>query len=367
MRRREFVASSLGVAAGAAVERLAGGVRGARALALQTDRAAPLGKWIHLTPFPEALEEVGGAAANGKLYVFGGLIPIWKPAGVVYEYDPAANAWTKRTPMPHPLHHPAIAALGGKVYLFGGFVLPDSGPPGWVPINDAWEYDPAADRWRALAPLPTTRGAAAAADAGGKFYVIGGAAQLPPYGNLPIRPIQPHRSLDTVEEYDPSTNTWRPRAPMPTARNHMGAGTVSGKIYVIGGRLTGAFSIAMPGNTDVVQEFDPAGNAWATRAPMPTARSGGGAAVLDGRIYVGGGELQTYQFLAAFRAFEVYDPAADTWAQLPYMPSPRHSFAMAALGNRIHVVSGDVQSAIVPPPKGVSLQTDAHDAFEVAP
>ena len=132
MRRREFVASSLGLAAGGAVERLAGGVRGARALALQTDRAAPLGKWIHLSPFPEALEEVGGAAANGKLYVFGGLIPIWKSAGVVYEYDPAANAWTKRTPMPHPLHHPAIATLGGKVYLFGGFVLPDSGPPGWV-------------------------------------------------------------------------------------------------------------------------------------------------------------------------------------------------------------------------------------------
>src|SRR5207302_1720029 len=105
----------------------------------------PLGKWIHLAPFPEALEEVGGAAANGKLYVFGGLIPIWKPAGVVYEYDPSANAWTKRAPMPHPLHHPAIAELGGKVYLFGGFVLPDSGPPGWVPINDAWEYDPAAD------------------------------------------------------------------------------------------------------------------------------------------------------------------------------------------------------------------------------
>src|SRR5207302_1372396 len=144
------------------------------------------------TPLPEALEEVGGAAANGKLYVFGGLIPIWKPAGVVYEYDPSANAWTKRAPMPHPLHHPAIAELGGKVYLFGGFVLPDSGPPGWVPINDAWEYDPAADGWRALAPLPTKRGAAAAAASGGKCYVIGGAAQLPPYGNLPIRPIQPH-------------------------------------------------------------------------------------------------------------------------------------------------------------------------------
>src|SRR5437588_12124965 len=120
MRRREFVASSLGAAVGAAVERLAGAGRAARVLAVQSDRAAPLGKWIHLSPFPEALEEVGGAAANGKLYVFGGLIPIWKSAGVVYEYDPAANACTNRAPMPDPLHPPATAALGAKACLVGG-------------------------------------------------------------------------------------------------------------------------------------------------------------------------------------------------------------------------------------------------------
>jgi len=39
---------------------------------------------------------------------------------------------------------------------------------------------------------------------------------------------------------------------------------------------------------------------------------------------------------------------------------------MAVLGNRINVVSGDVQAAMVPPPTGVKIQTDAHDAFEVA-
>ena len=30
-------------------------------------------------PFPEASEEVYGIAANGKLYVFGGLGPQWTP------------------------------------------------------------------------------------------------------------------------------------------------------------------------------------------------------------------------------------------------------------------------------------------------
>lgn len=368
MRRRSFITSTLGVTAGSAIGGLGAVARGLPAITAQgTPAGIPQGKWVTLAPFPEALEEVGGAAVGGKLYIFGGLLPGWKPAGVVYQYDPAANAWTKRKPMARPLHHPAISALNGKVYLCGGFVLPESGPPGWVPVGDAWEYDPGSDAWRALAAVPTKRGAAAAADAGGKLYVIGGAAQLPGYNDLAIRPIQPHRSLDTVEEYDPAANAWRSRASVPTARNHLSAGSVGGKIYAIGGRLAAAFSIVMPGNTDVVQEYDPAANSWATKAPMPTPRSGHASAVLNGRIYVGGGELQTYQFLAAFRAFEAYDPAANGWAQLPFMPSPRHSFAMAALGNRIHIVSGDVQSAMVPaPPGGVSFQTSAHEAFEVS-
>jgi len=40
---------------------------------------------------------------------------------------------------------------------------------------------------------------------------------------------------------------------------------------------------------------------------------------------------------------------------------------MAVLGNRIHVAGGSVQSAIVPLPKGLSFDTDAHEAFEVTP
>ena len=47
------------------------------------------GKWVKLAPFPEPAEELLGAAANGKMYVFCGLAPGWKPIGMVYEYDPA--------------------------------------------------------------------------------------------------------------------------------------------------------------------------------------------------------------------------------------------------------------------------------------
>ena len=53
-------------------------------------------KWQKLAPFPEPAEEILGAAAGGKMYVFAGLIPFWKPKGLVYEYDPATDHWTKK-------------------------------------------------------------------------------------------------------------------------------------------------------------------------------------------------------------------------------------------------------------------------------
>jgi len=64
--------------------------------------------WVTLAPFPDPSEEVLGAAANGKLYVFCGLGPNWTPKALVYEYDPAADKWTLKKPMQLPSHHVAF-------------------------------------------------------------------------------------------------------------------------------------------------------------------------------------------------------------------------------------------------------------------
>ena len=88
------------------------------------------GPWIKLAPFPQPAEEVLGATAGGKLYVFAGLAPGWKPIGLVFEYDPAANTWTQKKPMPVASHHVSFASHNDKIYAFGGFRLPESGPAG---------------------------------------------------------------------------------------------------------------------------------------------------------------------------------------------------------------------------------------------
>jgi len=339
----------------------------ASVLVLALVPAAHAQKWVQLAPFPEASEEIYGIASGGKLYVFGGLGTGWKPKGLVYEYDPASDQWTKKKPMPLPSHHVALAESNGKIYVMGGFVLPKAGPPAWEPINNAWEYDPSNDTWKALAPMPTQRGSPSAAAVGGKIYVIGGASPHPGSKETVVHPRRPHRSLGTNEVYDPATNTWAARSAMPTARNHAAVGVVNNKVYIIGGRVGAAFMTTPASATDLVEEYDPATDQWGPlKTSMPTARSAMSWGTHRGKIYVAGGEMRDQKIWGVFNLVEVFDPVANTWASLPPLPVPRHGHAGDFLGNRLHVVSGDVQSLGGAKPADVQIETDLHHALEIS-
>ena len=264
----------------------------------------PTSPWKKGAPFPEPDEELYGVTTNGKLYVFGG----WdggKARGAAYEYDPATDKWTKKTSMPRLTHHAALAAANGKIYVMGGFVPPkDTAIPvggAWEPIDSAWEYNPAADSWKSLPPLPGKRGSAIAAEVGGKIYVIGGATTMEGSKDPFFSFFGPSRVLGTNEVYDPATNKWESRAPMSVPRNHAFSGVVNGKIYVIGGR-TGHGFILSATNTDVVEEYNPISNTWSVpKERMPTARSGGASGSDGRRIYAAGGEVTTKDLVGAYQ------------------------------------------------------------------
>ena len=330
----------------------------------------PTSPWKKGAPFPEPDEELYGVALNGKLYVFGG----WadgKAAGLTYEYDPASDKWTKKTSMPRPAHHAALAAANGKIYVMGGFIPPkDTAIPvggAWEPIDNAWEYDPAADSWKSLPSLPGKRGSAVAAEVGGKIYVIGGATTAEGSKDPFFTFFGPSLVLSTNDVYDPATNKWQSRKPMSVPRNHAFVGAVNGKIYVIGGR-TGHGFILSATNTDVVEEYNPINDSWSVpKERMPTARSGGASGTDGRRIYVAGGEVTTKDLVGAFKSVEAYDPVTNSWMTLPSMPMPRHGIAGAVIGNRFHLVSGMMQSAgaltFLDPT--LSTHTALHDILEL--
>ena len=301
--------------------------------------------WVQGAPFPEPSEEVLGATAAGKLYVFAGLAPGWKPKALVFEYDPTSNLWARKRPMRLASHHVAFATLNNKIYAFGGFTYPESGSPGWVPTNSAWEYDPATDEWKELAPMPTKRGAAAAGVVNSKIYVTGGVNSLSGVTENGIHPVRAQNVVATVEEYDPAANSWKAVRPLLLARNHHVAIGAGDKLYAIGGRVGSGFISSASNNVDLVEMYDPAADLWSPRARMPTARSAIAGGLYNNHVLVAGGEVQDQRFLAAFKAVEAYDPASNQWQVLPSMPHPRHGLAAGVIGNRFYAVSGDGQSA----------------------
>ena len=325
----------------------------------------PQGHWSKAAIFPQPEEELYGIAAGGKMYVFGGF-GNGKPVGMNWQYDGATDKWTKMKDMPLPVHHSSLAEYHGKIYMFGGYILntdPKYPGGGWEPVDNAWEFDPAANSWKALAPLPGKRGSTLAEEVGGQIYVIGGAIPEPGTKEVAIRPATAARSVGTNEAYDIENNKWTTRSPMPTPRNHAFGGVVNGKIYIIGGRITSPF-ITVASNMDIVEEYDPATNTWGgsgARTPMPTARSGGGWTTYNGKIYVAGGEIQTRQMLGAFRALEAYDPSTNSWEILQSLPVPRHGVATAVVDGKIHFVSGKITSGGAP---DVNLSTGSHDVYD---
>ena len=180
---------------------------------------------------------------------------------------------------------------------------------------------PEVDGWSLGTAMPLARAEAAIAELNGKVWVVGG---WPP-GRMPS---------NLVQVFDPATGRWALGPSLPQTIHHSQAAAVSGKLYVMGGETDGSFS-GWPGK-DVanVWAHDPAVGGWVARAPMPTARSAGGAVALDGKIYVAGGRAP------GGSAFEAYDPATDTWEKLPDLPSQRNHLAMAALNEKIIVAGG---------------------------
>lgn len=169
--------------------------------------------------------------------------------------------------------------------------------------------------WGSFAPLGEARQEVGVAELNGKIYVVGG-----------IR--QDRSGANTVEVYDPATNSWSFGAPLPRGLHHVAVVAIGGKLYVIGGYEGPSFTPVAS-----VFEYSPDRNEWTEKASLPRARGALAAAVIDGKIYAAGGQPQA-------NSFSAYDPANNVWTELPSMPSPRDHLAVAAIGGKFYAVGG---------------------------
>ncbi|XP_069935542.1 kelch-like protein 17 isoform X7 [Oryctolagus cuniculus] len=206
--------------------------------------------------------------------------------------------------------------------------------------GDCEAYDTRTDRWHVVASMSTRRARVGVAAVGNRLYAVGG------YDGT--------SDLATVESYDPVTNTWQPEVSMGTRRSCLGVATLHGLLYAAGshtqqehqgplascrwepvcrGRLR---QLVTPGHRGEVL-CPPQVNAWTPVASMLSRRSSAGVAVLEGALYVAGGNDGT----SCLNSVERYSPKAAAWESVAPMSIRRSTHDLVAMDGWLYAVGGN--------------------------
>jgi N-acetylneuraminic acid mutarotase len=177
-------------------------------------------------------------------------------------------------------------------------------------------------------PLARRRGSAGLVVHDDKFYVVGGNT-IGHNGGY----------VAWFDEYDPTTGVWTPLADAPRARDHFHAAVANGKLYVMGGRLSGGPGGVFEPLIPEVDVYDFGSQTWSTLAPasnLPTPRAAAAVAVFDGEILVIGGEGNGQ----AYATVEALDPSNDTWRNLDALNHVRHGTQAITSGDGVYIAGG---------------------------
>jgi hypothetical protein len=247
-----------------------------------------------LTDLPVGLTSFGGAAADGKLFVFGGQM------GGAHEYSrttqsphlymldlAAGGEWQTLSEGPS-MQGLALVAHNGRLVRIGGFqARNDEGQP--QDLHSTAEcavFDVATRQWQSIEPLPQARSSFDACVIDDLAYVVGG---------WTLRGEEESVWAETALSCDLSkpNAAWTELAPPPFRRRALAVGHQAGTLVAIGG-------IEESGDiSNAVALYDLAAGEWRDGPPLPAEgpMEGFGSACcnVDGRLVVstyGGGVYQ---------------------------------------------------------------------------
>ncbi|XP_067582069.1 actin-binding protein IPP isoform X2 [Pseudorca crassidens] len=221
--------------------------------------------WTTVSSLHQARCGLGVAVLGGMVYAIGG-----EKDSMIFDctecYDPVTKQWTTVASMNHPrcglgvcVCYGAIYALG-LIYVIGG--ISNEG----IELRSFEVYDPLSKRWSPLPPMGTRRAYLGVAALNDCIYSIGGWNET-------------QDALHTVEKYSFEEEKWVEVASMKVPRAGMCAVAVNGLLYVSGGRSSSHDFLA-PGTLDSVEVYNPHSDTWTEIGNMITSRCEGGVAVL---------------------------------------------------------------------------------------
>lgn len=286
-------------------------------LALLVGCSQPPGEssdWVERREMSTARSEHPAVVLDEKIIVIGGLVETapgrFAATSTVESYDPETNAWEDLPDLPEPRHHGMAAVLGDRLFSIGGF-----SEFGFSATSAVWEL--VGSEWVDRALLPDRVGAGAAVFLDGLVYVVGGV----PGGGLLA--------------YDPGADEWEVLTGPSVFREHLAAVAYEGEIWAIAGREPGRIH-------DTVEIYDPVSNSWRDGPILNEARSGFGAVVVNGSIYVAGGEV--FDPNETLVTTERYDAGTGEWVLVEPLPIGLHGNPLAVGGHTLYVPGGSTRA-----------------------
>jgi|GEM_PF-1330019 len=251
--------------------------------------------------------------------------------------------WTHVAPLPLPRHSGTTAVVDGIIYAIGGIEYGNTmtvyGQTYGVTTGAVVEaYDPATDTWIPKAPLPYPINLMTR-KAEGRQWPAAAAydGKIYTFGGANIY----GEVRDTIDVYDVATDTWTAgiaRLPQPTVGL---AATAFGEMIYLFGGSTSTDIFAAQDYLASCYVFDPRTGEILEIAPMPIPRFKTSAIPYDGGILVLGGISSRGSANA-----QLYDPATDTWTNLEPVYWERRFWGATTVGDAMVLVGGRDEHAL---------------------
>ena len=295
--------------------------------------------WEPITEIPTKRKSFSTTVVDDKVYLIGGTLfeNGRGPFGIstVEVYNPEMNTWQKVADMPTPRADAGTAVIDGNIYVFGGYNGIDNRGENFKFLDTVEAYNPKTDTWVRKQDMPYPCINFGIGVVSGKAYMIGGLAD---FNKKTPNSLE---WTDRVEAYDPRTDTWTKRTKMPTRRDYFGVGVVSNRIYIVGGR--GWPQVGNPGSTflTVMEEYNPQTNRWRKKNDILDLRLYSSTVVVGDQIYLIGGFVWRDGLRKDPAAVDVYTPETDEWSDIPPMPTGKTPFGVAIVKDKIYVFGGE--------------------------
>ena len=271
--------------------------------------------WTQIASLPAGGSGLGGAVVNGIFYVMGA----GNNLDALEAYDPGTNTWSTMASMPTGRNNFGVGVINGKIYAVGGEDVNSH------PLNNLEVYDPATNTWAIKSPMPTTRCWLGVDAFNGILYAVGGSVSMSGGGI--------YSTFNTVEAYDPSTDNWSTKAPMPTSRGALAVQFANGILYAIGGGTNGQVLATN-------EAYNPVTDSWTTKSPLSNPFMLTDLVWDGGRIYLIGGWEEFTGGAAISNSVEAYDPSLDTWTIEPSLLFNREASAVGTINGVLYAAGG---------------------------